>query len=241
MDRSYFIDEIKFRLTGDVLETEINEAGFYKIIEMSLRELQRYIRDTKLITVPYENCIDLSNLTDESGAPIKVAGIDNVYRASGLYTTNDGYNSDPVAMQYATLYGTGSMRNFQSQLYNFMSYSTLGQIQNTLSTDLAFKFDPYANKLYINVSSGVPSHITIEYIQKFERVEDIESNYWIDILIQLATANAKVILGRIRSRYTQTNALWTQDGESILEEGKTELAELRQHLKDNCWLTYPID
>ena len=61
------------------------------------------------------------------------------------------------------------------------------------------------------------------------------------MLIRLAVALTKVTIGRIRTRFTQSNALWTQDGELILEEGNTELAELRQHLMENSQLVYPID
>lgn len=51
----------------------------------------------------------------------------------------------------------------------------------------------------------------------------------------------KVVLGRIRTRFTQSNALWTQDGEKMLEEGNTELKELREVLRANSNLVYPID
>ena len=241
MDRQGYIDEIAFRLTGDILETEIDDAGFNKILDMSLRELQRYIRDTKLVTVPFSRCIDTSNIKDIDGSTIKIMGIDRVYRTNALAASEGEYNSDPVAMQYYTLYGSGSMRNFQSQLYNLMSYNTMSQIQHTMSTDMVFKYDKYANKLYINCSDGIPQNVTIEYIPRFDRVEDILSDYWIDILVRMAVANAKIIVGRIRSRYTQSNALWQQDGKEILEDGTAELNELRQHLKDNAWLTYPVD
>ena len=72
-------------------------------------------------------------------------------------------------------------------------------------------------------------------------VEDIESEYWEDILIRLSLALTKVTVGRIRTRYTQSNALWTQDGETILQEGQEELKELRQAMLDNSDLFYPID
>lgn len=51
----------------------------------------------------------------------------------------------------------------------------------------------------------------------------------------------KVVLGRIRTRFTQSNALWTQDGDKMLEEGNTELKELREVLRANSNLVYPID
>jgi len=61
------------------------------------------------------------------------------------------------------------------------------------------------------------------------------------MLIKLAVALAKVTVGRIRSRYTQSNALWTQDGEALLTEGNAELEALRQHMMENSQLVFPID
>ena len=60
------------------------------------------------------------------------------------------------------------------------------------------------------------------------------------MLINLAIAQAKVTVGRIRSRFTQTNALWTQDT-NILQEGLDELADLRDRMKEATYLQYPID
>ena len=63
----------------------------------------------------------------------------------------------------------------------------------------------------------------------------------IDMTIRLAVALAKVTIGRIRSRYTQTNAIWGNDGERMLDEGNTELTALRDLLASNDNLTQPID
>ena len=57
----------------------------------------------------------------------------------------------------------------------------------------------------------------------------------------LSVALMKIGLGRIRSRYTQSNALWTQDGEQLLNEGNEELTTLREQLRVASQLTYPID
>jgi hypothetical protein len=122
-----------------------------------------------------------------------------------------------------------------------MAWNTLLQTRNTISTDLAFYFDKKTSKLYINVGGNMPSSITVEYIPRFDTVDDVVSDYWIDFLVRLAVALTKVTVGRIRSRYTQTNALWTQDGERLLEEGNAELAELRTYLSTNNQLLYPID
>jgi len=39
MDMSAYVDEVKFKLTGGVLELEIDDQGIQKIIEYSLRSI----------------------------------------------------------------------------------------------------------------------------------------------------------------------------------------------------------
>lgn len=122
-----------------------------------------------------------------------------------------------------------------------MSWNTLLQLRNTMSTDLAFRYDKESNKLYVNLSTKAPEDLTIEYIPRYESVEDIKSDYWIDVLIRMSIALVKIIVGRIRTRYVQSGALWTQDGETILSEGKEELRDLREALQKNTQLGYLVD
>jgi hypothetical protein len=124
---------------------------------------------------------------------------------------------------------------------NYASWMTMYQIKNTMSTDMAYREDRHNKKLYISNTSGAPKLITVEYIPKLTSVEDIQSDYWIDILIKYCVALTKIVLGRIRTRFTQSNALWTQDGDKILEEGNTELKDLREILRLNSNMTYLID
>jgi hypothetical protein len=143
--------------------------------------------------------------------------------------------------QFAIFSNGGTMYNLQDYVMNYASWMTMYKIKNTMSTDLAFKEDRHDNKLYISCGNSRPSMITIEYIPKLKSVEDIKSDYWIDILIKLCVAMTKVVLGRIRTRFTQSNALWTQDGDKILEEGNTELKELREILRVNSNLIMLCD
>ena len=86
-----------------------------------------------------------------------------------------------------------------------------------------------------------PTYITIEYVPKLFDPEDVVSDYWIDILERLSLAQTKILLGRIRTRHVLSNAVYTQDGDIILQEGNTELSELREILRNNSALFYPID
>lgn len=114
-------------------------------------------------------------------------------------------------------------------------------MRNTTSTDMAFKQDKNAQKLYINSQYDNPSYVTIEYIPVYQRVEEITSDYWIDILKRISLALVKIALGRVRTRYTQSNALMQDDGSTMLAEGNEELKELRETLRSNNSLFLPVD
>ena len=233
-----YIDYIKLTLSGDLIELEIPDETIGKYVDQALIELQRYINETKLITVPYARCIDLEGFDHSS--------IVNVYRTVGFTgDTTQGITtseSDPLYAQTWSVFSSGgNMYNLQNYVMNYMSYTTLLQIRNNLSTDLSFREDKQANKLYINVAYDHIDKITIEYIPVFRSVEEIKTDYWIDILKQLSLALVKYGLGRIRTRFTQGNAIWTQDGEQLLTEGREELQALRERLNINDSLFYPMD
>lgn len=234
------LDEIKLELTGYVLDMEITDETLVSVVKKALRELERFWDETTLITMPFASCIDLSGEFFEE----HVSSIVKVYRTEGVGDASGGVSvtNDPIQMaQFAIFSNGGTMYNLQDYIMNYASWMTMYRIKNTMSTDLAYKEDRHNNKLYISAANGAPSLITIEYIPKLCSVEDIKSDYWIDILVKYCVALTKVILGRIRTRFAQSNALWTQDGDKILEEGNTELKELKEILRLNSNMIYLID
>lgn len=237
MDLQAYRDEIKLKLTGNVLDLELDDATLDSLINSSLREIQRYIDTTKIVTVPYKACIDMSDYNINS--------VSRVYRAKGYgvgeSNTGEAISYDPMYMgMWQMMSGNGNLYNIEDWTYNYAAWNTALQTRNTLSTDLIFRFDRTDNKLYINCGFDHPENITIEYVPRYNDVSEIKSDFWIDMLINLAIAQAKVTVGRIRSRFTQTNALWTQDT-NILQEGLDELADLRDRMKQATYLQYPID
>ena len=198
----------------------------------AFREIQRYIDSTRIITIPYEKCINMTQY--------KVSSIPRIYRVNGITTGEGNSTDDPIQLAQWQLM-TGNMYNYQDYIYNYAAWNTILQTRNTSSTDLSFIYDKASSNLYINSGNGVPSKITIEFIPKYEDVNEITSDYWVDMLLRLSIARTKIVLGRIRSRFSQSNALWMQDGEAILAEGNAELADLREKLVANTQLVYPID
>lgn len=238
MKMSAYVDEIKLALTGGVLDLELDDAALQRVVNSAMRELQRYICSTKIVTLPYKRCIDMS--------PYKPNAIARVYRARADTTNGDGdisyETTDPVQVGLWQLTSnTGNMYNFTDYVSRFASWSTMQQIGNTLSTDLIFYYEDSTKQLYINTSLDVGSSVTIEYVPRYDSVDEITSDYWIDVLMRMSKAIAKITVGRIRSKYQQSNALWTNDGEAILAEGNAELEELRTQLKHDTQLLYPVD
>lgn len=245
MDLAAYRDEIKLKLTGYVLDLELDDCTLDKIINSALREIQRYIDVTQYETIPFSRCIDLN--------PRKINMIAKVFRSSALMSQESDRGSstsssmnistsyDPVAVSQWQLYNGNNYYYNSNYVQNIVTYTTNQQIYNTLSTDMAFRYDRVQNKLYINVGSDIPKYVTIEYVPRYDNVEQIVSDFWIDIIIKLSVALTKVTLGRIRSRFTQSGALWTQDGEAILAEGNQELSDIREKLKASTQLVYGID
>ena len=61
------------------------------------------------------------------------------------------------------------------------------------------------------------------------------------MLIRMSVAQSKIAVGRVRSKFKQSNALWVLDGDTLLQEGITELTSLREELKASTQLVYGID
>lgn len=232
------IDEIKLEVFAlGILDSELDDSQLKMIVQKSLREITRYWDETKFVTVPYASCIDTTGFDSSS--------IVKVYRTQGFTNTDSDTGTsliDPLyAQQWMIFSNAGSMYNLQDYVMNYAAWTTMSQIRNTLSTDLAFREEKHENRLYINASLTSPGYITIEYIPKLTTVEDVQSDYWQDILVRISVAITKQVVGRIRTRFTQSNALWTMDGEKMLEEGLTEYKELKEVLRTNSNYVYGID
>ncbi len=247
MTKAEYIENIKLELgcygsdsNNEIfLQMELSDSQLGKVVDRALLEVQKYIDSTKLMTVPFARCINLE------GTP--VSSILRVYRAEGLNGSaaeSGGQTTvmDPMYVQtWMAFTNGGTMYNLNDYLLNYLSYSTLMQMRNTTSTDMAWKQDHTENKLYINDGFDAPKAVTIEYVPKYSDVNEIVSDYWIDILLRLSVALTKQILGRIRTRYKSSSNLWEQDGETLLSEATEELKDLREKLRVNSQIILPID
>lgn len=253
MTEKEFREQIKFLITGGILEWEFsdiygtnttelqNEDIFFNNLEkVALQEINRYYDSTRLVQVQASGCIDLTAVEEAEG--YKINSISNVYRSTASATGSTATNPslDPMTISQWQMMN-GGPSGLTEWTHRYTTYTLTQQIMNTTSTDLDFREDKLGRKLYVDLSQGSGGSLTIEYVPLITTVEEVIGNYWLDIFIRLSLAYAKIILGRIRTRYTQSNALWTQDGETMLTEGNTELSALRERLQIQANLSYPLD
>ena len=244
MDMDALRNELRLRLTGGIIDLELQDSALDGCIVSALRQMQRYYDSTIFITIPYKPCLDLKSL------PIPVSSVARVFRTEGYMGNNvEGNNSMDISNSYDPMYlaswqmmsGTGQgMSTLSNWVSSLGAYNTALQIRNTLSTDLVFRYDRYNNQLYINCSYDSPGNITIEYVPILQSIENVVSDFWIDIAVRLSLAICKQVIGRIRKKFTQANALWSLDTD-ILTEGLEEEKELQELMRKASQLSYPID
>jgi len=236
MELKDYVEKIKFQLTGGILESELKDKDYEKIINFCVREINNYYNVAELIEVKGGSCIDLTPYP-------QINNVIGVHRpsavASSITTGNLTTMSDPYYVSYQVVNSPYGFSN--DWTYNISTNLTKQRLMNQFSTDLDFRVDEKNKKLYINFSQGVPGTIVIEFIPKLNDASEVLTQHWQDILYRLSLADAKVALGRIRTRYRQTNALYEDDGDTILAEGLTEGDAIRTRLKEQADLVLPLD
>ena len=207
---------IESQLGAQVLELELKPENIKLIVEQAFEEIVHYMTDTYTVTVPYAQCMDLSKYNIDS--------VESVMRGSDSILSGIPYMIP--AMNYSNITG----------LFDISTYSNALQVKrnlNILSTDMEFVWDKENRKLYVTANPNVPSYVTINFKPEYFSVEDIREQHWETQLRKLALGMTKIVLGRIRSKYTSNSAKFQLDGNTLLAEGNAEVQAVRQFLDEN--------
>jgi hypothetical protein len=228
MTLAEYTEEISFQLGGTVLDLEIAN-DLPRCVQRAFREVKRYVTTPAYITIPWNsnNGGNTVNLKDKN-----IYSVINVMRP-------DSYNS--LSVNSLDVFGLAQSYSAVTNLDAYMNRMLRLQQMNTISTDLDFVWDAHRKELSIMMNPPYTNQVTIVYIPDYQSVEEITEVYWVDIILKLATAYAKQVLGRVRSKYTLNSAQYSLDGETLLNEAKEEIAEINTFLKSNVDLAFPID
>ena len=231
-----YVNDIRMQLGGSMVEIE-NESDIASIVRLSLRELTNYYTDIRTVTIPYASKIDFTELNKvraQNGKdPINIANIHYLMRAKNQFAGFTGY-SDIVA-----IYRPGSATS--SGIDSFSRSFLLQQAKAALGTDLDFHYEKQDKILYIYAHQSHPQSITLVYTPEINDITDITEPFWQNLLLRLALAHTKEVLGRIRSKYSLNGATYSLDGNTLLSEAQSELSAIREYLDRNTDMVLPID
>ena len=210
------VQYIECQLGAQVLELELKPEDIKLIVEQAFEEVVHYMTDIYSVTVPYAQCIDLSKYNIDS--------VESVWRASDSILSGIPYMIP--AMNYSNVTGLFDISTYANALQTKRNLSLL-------STDMDFVWDKPNNKLFITANPNIPAYVTVNFKPEYFSVEDIREQHWETQVRKLALGMTKVVLGRIRSKYTSNSAKFQLDGQTLLAEGNAEIQAVRQFLDEN--------
>ena len=112
-----YISELRLKLTGGVLDLELTDDVLEQLVDAALREVQRYIDTTRIITLPYKSCMDLTEYN--------VSSVSRVFRADGYVIANSDINNsaaytDPMYLGiWQMMSGNGNSYNLSNWAYGY--------------------------------------------------------------------------------------------------------------------------
>jgi hypothetical protein len=230
MTLAEYVDEINFSLGGSVVDIEI-EKDIPRCVNRAFREVKPYVTTPSYMTLPF------GARANGVGGTIDLKD-KNVYSVVNVMRP-DSYNS--LSMNTLDVFGLNLTYSAVTNMDAYADRMLRLQQMNTISTDLDFIWDAHTKQLSVTMNPPFTNAITIQYIPDYKDVEEITEIFWIDIILRLATAYAKQVLGRIRSKYTLNSSAYSLDGEQMLSEANTEIQEIRTYLTSNQDLVFPID
>jgi hypothetical protein len=189
------------------------------------------------MTTPAYMTVPFGASTEGMGSTIDLSD-KNVYNVIHVMRPNS-YNS--LSMNTLDVFGLNQVYSSMQNMDAYANRMLLLQQLNTISTDLDFIWDTHTKKLSVTMNPPYTNQITIQYIPDYKDVEEVTETFWIDKILQLATAYAKLVIGRIRSKFTLNSSQYSLDGEALVQEANQEIQEIRTFLQTNVDLSFTLD
>lgn len=196
-------------------------------VNLAFIELREFMKTPVNKTVPYATRLDLKALGINT---VNVLYVQAAEPRLGLSLTSfDSSNVFQVAaaVNVSSGYGQGTGINIDP----IMSQMALQQVRNALSTDLQWTYDQPNQVVYVTHRAPIPAMLTVRYVPIFSDVSEIIEPTWVNYILRMGLAFAKVSIGRTRSKYVVEGSNVTLDGENLLNEGNAELEAIRNELK----------
>lgn len=227
MTMGEIVDQVSFML-GLPANDNVEGLQVEKAVNISFRELKRYMKTPVEKTVPFSTRLDLKKLGVFAS---KVLSVQAAKPRIGLTMSSiDSGNVFQVAAAVNTYSAIGQTSSIN--IDPIMTEMAMAQVRNTLGTDFQWRHDTLNDVIYVAHRDPHPANVTVRYVPDLKDVSEIKSDAWLNYLIRMSEANMKKALGRSRSKYTIQGSNVALDGETLLAEANAELETIRQELED---------
>jgi hypothetical protein len=202
------IDKVKTNLGYPMVDLEITDEMIKMHLDTAVKISSDYFTYSLFVTRPVVGgggyaYVDLDDLDHPT--------VINVYKTQSPLTAIDEFSM----INYAT--GPNLLVNFA------VASNNKAQLESLISHN----WRQVGNRLYLDKYN---SAVTIEYIPKEIKFEQIQEGYWELWIVDYTTALCKVTLGRIRGKYVVDSNPFKTDYDSLLEEGRAEMDKLLEDL-----------
>lgn len=215
--RSY----IETMLGKSKVSIELQDDDFHEIIQQALEKLRPYYSGVRYIQVNGAN------------SPIDVSS-HNIIDVIAVYDTG---NEGIPQLQSQMFLNPGVFvynENFRNNYISYLTYSKLAATYQDLNKS-SWKYDSVHHLLYLNKKKPM----VLKCLVELRAVTDIEEqSHWVAWFKDYSLALAKILVGRMRSKYTLSNGQYQLDGNQILQEGLSD----KQRLEDEMWTrgSFPV-
>lgn len=204
--------ELIYRLGGSTVKVELDDNDLNTAIDIALRWFSSKIGIEKSTIINVNNYVEYEIADLES--------VQDVIFEGGGYFNVDNY-SVPYLGNFKTFSDFVLATEVAEQTQKYYGGAYWAQVQNKI------------------VIGGFSGQVLIKYFAKVTRdnLTEVKNSYYLDLITRMALAQAKIILGRKRSKYSDlpsAQGTVTLDGSTLLDEANNEIEQLNEEANANA-------
>jgi len=228
-------EEIETRLGISGVAVELCDRDFASVLTEAVRQINRNVPPRGRDTLPVTTAVKKYRV-DDRVLPKKIIGVVNVEFVDPALVSQSIDPFDPWwTLGGGISIGGGTIAEYQQRL------QYMEQAREVTGSDASYQQSWEGAELYLYVDIRRALQCSYEYTWRITPDDDADTGIpllpdtMIDWLLDYATARAKVILVRIRNKFTGVpmpdGSVSETDANTILEEGRTDIKELLDLLK----------
>ena len=212
----YIKDYILTKLGHSYVDVELSDDDIKVIIQQTLDKIAPYYSGRRYVQAS-GSVIDLSEHN-----PIAITDVFECEAAALVSIEDFAFGGQNLVIYSA---------DFRDRYTSYTAYKMLyNQFRDLKGADYRY-IKPY---LYVD---GYNKDVLIEMIVRTTKITDIEdTSQWFTWVKEYSLAQAKEIVGRIRSKYTVDGSPYALDGNQLLQEAQAEIAKLEAEREGDIFI-----